>query len=258
VSFEKEAANLEALSLAMAARASGGKVIVQVERIAQKGSLHPRSVVIPSVLVDALVLPLSPEEHTQTASQMYNPSFSGELRTSFPDILDSPSDARRVICRRATMEIKKGDIINIGIGIPVGVVYESYKRGIFNDIMMTIEMGVFGGQPAPIPDFGASWNPEAIVSHPSMFDFYHGGGLTVTFVGAGQVDREGNINVSKMGDCVVGPGGFIDITQSTKKVVVCATFTTKNREIKAKRGLLEIIREGEVRKFVRNCGPDNF
>jgi len=261
ISIENEGVQLELIELASAVRASGGKVIVQVERIAKAGTLHPKSVKLPGVLVDAVVICENVQvDHMQTAGTFYNPSFSGDLRVPMYQTAASSESltAQDIIARRALLEMRPGDIVNLGMGIPGAVLGSTAgKEGILDDVTLTMELGLFGGQPAGWPDFGVSYNPECIVGPATMFDFYHAGGLDIAFLGAAQVDEYGNVNVSKFGKRFCGTGGFIDISQSTPKVVFCTNFNI-GLEAEVANGQLIITKEGKVPKFVDNVMQISF
>lgn len=250
VTMEKEALTLDALAIAMAAHNSGGIVIVQVERIAECGTLNPRQVKIPGILVDCVVVAEKPEYHMQTFNEPYSPAFSGELRVPVSSIPKMELSARKVIARRAALELKVNDVVNLGIGMPEGVANVAVEENIFDLMTLTAEPGVVGGIPAGGLNFGAATNAEAIIDQPYQFDFYDGGGLDLAFLGLAQADAGGNLNVSRFGPHLAGAGGFISISQNAKKVVFVGTFTADHLSVGIADGTVKILKEGESRKFV--------
>ncbi len=248
VTAEREALDLDNLAMAMAVKNSGGVVIVQVERIARAGSLHPRQVIIPGVLVDCVVV-AEPENHRQTYSTVYDPAFSGEICVPLDSVPAMPLDERKIIARRCALELRAGAIANLGIGMPEGVAAIAAEELVSDLFTLTAEPGVIGGIPASGLDFGAAVNTDAIIHQNQQFDFYDGGGLDIAILGMAEVDRDGNVNVSRFGTRLAGAGGFINISQNARKVVFAGTFTASGLDLRIEDGKLRVAQEGRTLKF---------
>lgn len=249
-SMEREALTLDTLAIAMATHNAGGIVIMQVERLVKAGSLPSRQVRIPGILVDYVVLAEKPEHHMQTFAEPYSPVFSGELLAPPMAHVATPLNVRKIMARRAALELRAHDIVNLGVGIPECLADIAAEEHMVDLMTLTAEPGVVGGLPASGLSFGAATNAQAVLDQPYQFDFYDGGGLDIAFLGLAQVDAKGHVNVSRFNGHLAGAGGFISISQNTQRVVFVGTFGAGHLVAEVVGGQLTITRDAEVNKFV--------
>jgi propionate CoA-transferase len=257
ITFDHESVMNEGLAVASAAKNSGGIVIVQVEYLAQRGTLNPKSVQIPGIMVDYVVQATDKDCCWQTEGVYWEPAFSGQIKKPLSQLPVLDLSPRKVICRRCAMELTPDCVANLGVGIPADVASVVAEEGYLDSMTITAEAGGVGGVPAALPNFGSKYNAEAIISHNSMFDFIDGGGLDITVLGLAEADKDGNLNVSKFGNRLSGPGGLIDITQSASTVVFAGTFMAKAKE-EIVDGKLKITEEGVAKKFVETVQQITF
>lgn len=263
ISGAEEAGDLDAHAVALSAKNRGGKVLAQVRERRIARECVARLVLVPGVLVDRVVV--APDQ-PQTHAGGYEPSLAGlpgagALLGDRFEGLTLPRGARAIIARRAAAEITAGQSVNFGFGIPGGIAAILSSQNRLKDIWLTVEQGIHNGQLIDGALFGAAAAPSAIMRSTDQFDFYSGGGVDAAFLGAGEIDQEGNVNVSRLGDDVVGPGGFVDISQGAKSVIFCGTFEASGLAVRTANGRLSIEREGRIPKFVERvrevtfCGP---
>ena len=255
ISMEHEATTREDLSIAQAVHNAGGTVICQVKRLARRGAMHPQMVKIPGFLVDHVVV--EPEQ-MQTYATRYDASRSGEMPVPISSLRPDPLTEKRVMARRAAFELKRGDVVNLGVGVSAMIPNVAAEEGIEEQITLTVESGVIGGVPGHGREFGTAVNPRAIVDQPYQFDFYDGGGLSCAFLSFAEVDSQGNVNVTRFGERYDGAGGFIDISQNSRRLVFSGTFTGGKLDVRVDAGRLVIHKDGEFRKFVRQVGQISF
>ncbi len=258
LSMEKEALTLDVLAQAMAAHNNGGVVIAQVERIVAEGSIKPKDVKVPGILVDCVVIADPPEMHRMNYGVVYDAGLAGEVRVTVDSLPTMELDERKIIARRAAFELPPNGVINLGVGAPDGVANVANEEKVTPLLVMTTEAGAIGGVLAGGSSFGSSANAHSIIDQNQMFDFYHGGGLDLTCLGMAECDSLGNVNTSKFGGKLNGCGGFIDISQNARAVVFAGTFTAGGLDIAIEDGNLKIIKEGRAKKFVKQVEQVTF
>jgi propionate CoA-transferase len=248
LSMEREGLIGEVLPIAQAAKNHGGIVIAQVERLVDRIA-DPKSVRVPGMLVDFVVV-AEPAEHPQTFGAAFNGSYVTANGLDDP-VAPLAFSERKIIGARALAEIRRGDIVNLGIGLPEAVAAVAAATGRLDEFILTLESGPIGGVPASGLDFGCSRFPEAIIDQPAQFDFYDGGGLDIAILGAVEVGPDGSVNVSSFSGRFAGVGGFMNIAQSARRLVFCCSFRAGDLEVGMEGGVLRILREGRHAKFVR-------
>ena len=248
LSMEDEVVNVDNLATAMAVHNNGGTVICQVQKVVKAGSLHPKRVHIPGYLVDALVVV---PEQKQLYGAPVNRFISGDYIQDFEEESGRmPLNERKVIARRALMEVEPGDIGNVGVGICDGIGVVAKEEGVNEQFTLTVETGAVGGVTAQGIFFGATVNMRALVDMPYQFDFYDGGGLDISFLSFAELDRFGNVNVHKFNGKAMGTGGFVNICQNSRKAVFCGTLRSGGLRTKVEDGKISIEQEGRYRKMV--------
>ncbi len=258
ISCDHEAIHPEILEMATAVHNNGGKVIFQVEKIVKAGTIDPRNVVVHKSSVDYVVL-ANPGEHLQSyAIGEFMPELTGEIRVKDFEVPEYKLSAKKVISRRACMEIKEGALVNLGLGISEGISFVAREENVLDKFTISIETGILGGLTLSGGMVGAGINADAYYKMADTFDLYNGGGLDECFLSAAEIDEEGNVNVSKFASLVNGPGGFINITQNTKKVCFSNIFTAGKTDIRIENGMVNIVEDGDTLKFVRKVEQVSF
>ena len=256
IGYDKEGIYLDVTAMAQATRRFGGKVIVQVEGVVKSGSLNPKDVKVPGIYVD-YIMPVGKENMTEYDSYL-SPAATGAIRAPGRALPGLPLGIRKIIARRAALELKPASVVNLGVGMPESISLVANEEGITDYMNLTVESGPIGGVVAEGTLFGLSFNPEAILNQSQQFDFYDGGGIDLAFLGSGEVDENGNVNVSDLGNFLTGCGGFINITQNAKNLFFIGAFTAKGLEIKTGDGRLTIVKEGTQKKFLKKVRQITF
>lgn len=258
ISLENEATLSEAFIVAQSAKNCGGKVIVQIDEIIKKGHLNPRLVTIPGIYVDYVVVSKKEYKMQQVLGEGYDKSLTGDIIVPVEILNPIDLNIRKIIARRAAMELKKNSVVNLGIGIPEAISSVANEEGIAEYMTLTVESGPIGGVPQSGARFGSAINPICIIDSSNQFNFYNGGGLDQAFLGLAQVDESGNVNVSKFGERAAGCGGFINISQNSKQVIFCGTFTADGLKVSVNDGKVTILREGHKKKFIKEVEQITF
>jgi propionate CoA-transferase len=257
ISFEHEPTTLDSMAAAMAARGNGGRVLAQVKRLVAEGSLDPRLVHVPAPMVDVVVV--APDQW-QTYASEHDAALHGaaEHPRLAARVTPAALDVRAIVARRAALEVRAGDVLNVGFGMSAGVVDVLDQAGRLADVDLCIEQGAIGGLPVGGDLFGVSRGPLALLSSTQQFDLFAAGILDVTALGMAEVDRMGNVNVTRIAGDAVGPGGFVDISQGAARAVFCGTLTARGLEVEVVDGRLRVVREGSLHKFVRDVEQVSF
>ena len=264
ISFDDMFMSGDALSICQAVKANHGMVIVQVDRLVDTPT-RPRNTIIPGCLVDAVVV-VEPEKRNEAYT-----ALTGSFEIPYADWnkwseqIDTLSELRsknnavgNIIGRRASMELRVDDIVNIGIGLPEMVCRHARKSGMLDRITLTVESGGIGGFPVSGEAFGAMIGAASVYDMANQFDLYDNGGLDICFMGALEVDGMGNVNAHRGEGTYAGIGGFANITAKTPTVVFCMTFTTKGLDVVSKKGVVTIQKEGTIPKFVNEVRSISF
>ncbi|NNS69991.1 acyl CoA:acetate/3-ketoacid CoA transferase [Escherichia coli] len=254
--FEDEVMYLDALVIAQAVHNNGGIVMMQVQKMVKKATLHPKSVRIPGYLVDIVVV--DPDQTQLYGGAPVNRFISGDFTLDDSTKLSLPLNQRKLVARRALFEMRKGAVGNVGVGIADGIGLVAREEGCADDFILTVETGPIGGITSQGIAFGANVNTRAILDMTSQFDFYHGGGLDACYLSFAEVDQHGNVGVHKFNGKIMGTGGFIDISATSKKIIFCGTLTAGSLKTEITDGKLNIVQEGRVKKFIRELPEITF
>ena len=254
ISLQNEPVHGDLVELALAVHNNGGTVIVEVSDIVEKGSLDPRHVLLHKSIVDYVV---KAEKQNNTAIE-YHPEMVGDIRGLAGSVPALPLNYKKVIARRAAMELEQGSLVNLGIGIPASVANVANEEGLSDALTLSLETGVYGGVSLDGPLFGGAVNPDAIYRSADTFNHYDGGGLDMTVLGCAEIDATGNVNVSKFSGRCVGPGGFVNISQNTPKICFAFSFTSGKSQIEVADGKLVIHQDGRSGKFIEQCDHITF
>ena len=252
---------LDDIAVAQAVHNNGGLVICQVRRIARAGSLDPKAVRIPGILVDVLVVDPNQSQSYALEGQPVDNFAAGQLKFPEGQLPIHPLTERKVIVRRSLMEARPGDIGNIGVGVQTAISGVAAEEGVHRDFCLTVETGIIGGEARPSKlksNGGEYYNVRAVIPMADSFNFYEGGGLDICYLSFAQVDQYGNVNVHWFNHKIMGTGGFIHISANAKKVVFGGTMTSGGFRSQVGDGKIKILQEGRFRKFVQNVDQITF
>lgn len=257
LTYENEGAYLGGLEQAIATRNNGGLIIAQVKRVTATGSLRPHDVRVPGHLIDFIVL--DPDQ-AQTTETLYDPAISGEIMRPWDSFSIPELSVEKVIARRSAMELKSGDVANLGFGISAIIPRILLEEGHEKAVTWAIEQGAVGGMPLTGFAFGCASNADAFVPSPQQFTFFQGGGFDISFLSFMEVDRDGNVNVSKLAKkpyLTAGCGGFVDITAHAKKIVFSGWFEAGAEIVLSPKGI-EVKNAGKFTKMVEQVEHITF
>jgi propionate CoA-transferase len=257
LSYEHEGGYLGPLDQALAVRNNGGLVIAQVKRLAKAGTLKPQHVFVPGILIDAIVV--APDQ-MQTTQTVYEPAISGEIFRPLSSFEIPAFGVGKVIARRVAQELRSGDAVNIGFGISANVPRILIEEGQHGAVTWVIEQGAVGGVPLLDFQFGCASNAEAIMPSPYQFTYFQGAGFDCSLLSFLEIDKDGSVNVSKLGSrphVTAGAGGFVDITARAKKIVFSGYFTA-GANLAILKDALAIEKEGKIKKLVEKVEQVSF
>lgn len=258
LTFEDEGSTLGALDQAYAAHNNSGVVIAQVKRLAAGGTLSPQLVRVPGILIDALVIH---EDQWQTTQTVYDPAISGQIRRPLDVIEPAPWGVEKVVARRAALELRRDEIINLGFGISALVPRVLVEEGHADAVSWVIEQGAVGGTPLTGFAFGCALDPQALMPSIDQFTLLQGGGFHQTLLSFLEIDEQGNVNVHHLPGrrhVTAGVGGFADITSRAASIVFSGNFVAGRRDIRVEDGRLVIATDGVVPKLVERVGAVTF
>jgi len=252
LTMEEEVGFFSMLSIAQSAKVNKGIVIAQVKRI-NATHCDPGQVKVPGIFIDYVVV--EPEQE-MTFLTPFDPAL---VKRDVPYEAEELNleGVKRLVSRRAALELLPNTFVNLGYGMSDGVPIVAQQEEITDQLVFMIEQGAIAGIPTTGLNFGAMFNPSAIIDDVYQFDFFQGGGLDMAFLGFAQIDQFGNINSTRFGNFVTGSGGSIDISSSAKKIIYCGTFAVKSEQQISSAGL-SITSPGVMKKFVSQVQQVSF